>query len=309
MDARGERHGLDTGGDVSCSANGKRTPPCGVRVKRVPWAAGNSTFTAPFEELAAYLAQVTDRTTVSRVLGISWQAVGSIVERVVSRRLDPKRLAGLRHIGIDELGYRKRHHYLTVVVDHHKRRVVRAGKGRSAETLEAFFDLLGPSGCERIALVTADLAASWQKALRARVPHAQVVVRVRQMSLPRHSIGRSTERPFHCVVVDHTVRPSTSRRCWQEKKTGETPPQKRAAQKALYGNRRRIRGNRGRRLQRRRGELVERPFAHQYETGGLRRVWVRGHENVRKRVLIQAADCNLRLLLRGLTGVGAPRSL
>ena len=75
------------------------------------------------------------------------------------------------------------------------------------------------------------------------------------------------------------------------------------------GNRRRIRGDRGRRLLRRRGELVERPFAHQYETGGLRRVWVRGHENVRKRVLIQAAGCNLGLLLRRLTGVGTPRSL
>ena len=71
----------------------------------------------------------------------------------------------------------------------------------------------------------------------------------------------------------------------------------------------RIRGDRGRRLQRRRGELVERPFAHQYETGGLRRVWVRGHENVRKRVLIQATGCNLGLLLRRLTGVGTPRSL
>ena len=91
--------------------------------------------------------------------------------------------------------------------------------------------------------------------------------------------------------------------------TGETPPEKRTAQQALYGNRRRIRGDRGRRLQRRRGELVERPFAHQYETGGLRRVWVRGHENVRKRVLIQAAGCNLGLLLRYLTGVGTPRSL
>ena len=62
-------------------------------------------------------------------------------------------------------------------------------------------------------------------------------------------------------------------------------------------------------FQRRRGELVERPFAHQYETGGLRRVWVRGHEQVRKRVLIQAAGCNLGLLLRRLIGVGTPRSL
>ena len=110
-------------------------------------------------------------------------------------------------------------------------------------------------------------------------------------------------------VRSYVSEPERGRRCWQDKKTGETPPQKRAAQRALYGNRRRIRGARGRRLQRRRGELVERPFAHQYETGGLRRVWVRGHENVRKRVLIQAAGCNLGLLLRRLTGVGTPRSL
>ena len=51
------------------------------------------------------------------------------------------------------------------------------------------------------------------------------------------------------------------------------------------------------------------PFAHQYETEGLRRVWVRGHENVRKRVLIEAAGCNRGLLLRSLIGVGTPRSL
>ena len=148
---------------------------CGVRVEEVSWASGRSAFTAPFEELAAYLAQVTDRTTVSRVLGISWQAVGSIVERVVSRQLDESRFDDLRRIGVDEFSYRKRHHYLTLVVDHDRQRVVWAGKGRSAKTLEAFFDRLGPAGCERLELVTADLAASWQKALQARVPHARVV--------------------------------------------------------------------------------------------------------------------------------------
>lgn len=148
---------------------------CGVRVERVSWAVGSSAFTAPFEELTAYLAQVTDRTTVSRLTGISWQAVGSIVERVVARCLDAGRFDELTRIGIDEFSYRKRHHYLTVVVDHDRRRVVWAGEGRSARTLQAFFDRLGPDGCARIALVTADLAASYQQAVRARVPHARVV--------------------------------------------------------------------------------------------------------------------------------------
>ena len=64
--------------------------------------AGNSVFTTSFEELAAYLAQVTDRMTVSRLLGISSQAVGSIVERVMARRQDPGRLAGVQRIGVDK---------------------------------------------------------------------------------------------------------------------------------------------------------------------------------------------------------------
>ena len=110
-------------------------------------------------------------------------------------------------------------------------------------------------------------------------------------------------------VRSHVSEPERGRRCWQDKKTGETPPEKRAAQKALYANRRRVRGRRGRRLQRCRGEVVERTFAHMYETGGMRRVWVRGHENVRKRVLLQAAACNIGLLLRSQTGIGTPRSL
>ena len=69
-------------------------------------------------------------------------------------------------------------------------------------------------------------------------------------------------------VRSHVSEPERGRRCWQDKKTGETPPEKRAAQRALYANRRRVRGRRGRRLQRRRGEVVERTFAHMYETGG-----------------------------------------
>ena len=143
----------------------------GVKVEQVPWASGSSVFTSGFEELAAYLAQVTDRTAVSRLLGISWVTVGSIVERVVARRLDGARFAKLRRIGVDEFSYRKRHRYLTIVVDHDERRVVWAGRGRSAETLGAFFEQLGPGGCARIELVTSGpgVELDRQKALAAGV--------------------------------------------------------------------------------------------------------------------------------------------
>ena len=83
---------------------------------------------------------------------------------------------------------------------------------------------------------------------------------------------------------------------------------KAAEKAAVYANRRRIRGERGKQLQRARGERIERNFAHQFDTGGLDRLYVRGLGNVHKKLLIQAAACNLALLLRSLYGAGKPRA-
>ena len=84
---------------------------------------------------------------------------------------------------------------------------------------------------------------------------------------------------------------------------------KKDLQAIVYANRRRTRGNRGKRMQRQRGERLERPFAHQYETGDMRRVHLRGRSNILKRVLIHASACNLGLLMRQIVGFGTPRSL
>ncbi len=81
------------------------------------------------------------------------------------------------------------------------------------------------------------------------------------------------------------------------------------AKHAVYGNRRRVKGVRGRRLMRRRGELLERPFAHCLETGGMRRVYLRGRENIEKRMQLHVAGFNLGLLMRTLFGKGTPRGL
>jgi len=94
--------------------------------------------------------------------------------------------------------------------------------------------------------------------------------------------------------------PQQPRRNWKDKAE---------QQAAVYANQRRVEGERGKRLLRRRGEFLERPFAHQYETGALRRVPVRGRGNVAKRVLLQAAAFNLALILRSITNAGTPRGL
>jgi transposase len=101
-------------------------------------------------------------------------------------------------------------------------------------------------------------------------------------------------------VRSYISEPDRGRRNWKEK------PEARAA---VYRNRRRIRGARGLRLLRLRGERLERPFAHLYETGGMRRAHLRGHTNILKRLLIHTGGFNLGLLMRQLIGVGTPRGL
>jgi transposase len=101
-------------------------------------------------------------------------------------------------------------------------------------------------------------------------------------------------------VRSYIAEPDRGRRKWADKQE---------EQAAVYANRQRIGGPRGKQLLRRRGELVERTFAHAYETGALRRLYVRGKQNVQKRLLLQAAACNLALLLRKMMGAGTPRAL
>jgi transposase len=99
-------------------------------------------------------------------------------------------------------------------------------------------------------------------------------------------------------IRSYISEPERGRRNWEGKA---------AARAAVYGNRRRVRGERGKRLLRKRGELLERPFAHCYETGGMRRTHLRGHPKILKRLLIHAAGCNLALLMRAIFGIGKPR--
>jgi len=94
--------------------------------------------------------------------------------------------------------------------------------------------------------------------------------------------------------------PDRGRRRWEGKE---------AEQAQVYANRRRQRGARAKRLQKKRAELAERAHAHLYETGGMRRVHLRGRENILKRLVVQGAGLNLALLLRTVLGGGSPRAV
>jgi transposase len=101
-------------------------------------------------------------------------------------------------------------------------------------------------------------------------------------------------------IRTYVSEPRRGRRRWEDKQREKD---------AVYANRRRVRGERGKRLLRRRGELLERPFAHHYDTGGMRRTHLRTHAKILKRLLVHSAGCNLGLLMRTLFGIGTPRKL
>ena len=106
-------------------------------------------------------------------------------------------------------------------------------------------------------------------------------------------------------VRTYFAEPDRGQRVWVD----DDGNRKSAEQAAVYANRRRIRGQRGKALLRKRGELLERPFAHCYETGGMRRTHLRGHPNILKRLLIHVAGFNLALAMRWVFGIGKPRRL
>jgi transposase len=101
-------------------------------------------------------------------------------------------------------------------------------------------------------------------------------------------------------IRSYISEPDRGRRKWKGKSQ---------QQQAVYANRRRIRGNRGKQLLRQRGLKLEQPFAHTLETGAMRRVHLRHRDNILKRILIQYAALNLSMILRKKFGNGTPRGL
>src|ERR1019366_1313667 len=120
-----------------------------------------------------------------------------------------------------------------------------------------------------------------------------------------------TDKGYHSGAVVQRVKSYEVRSYIPEKrqKGQRNWAGKQAEQEAVYANRRRVRGSYGKSLLRRRGELVERSFAHCYETGGMRRCHLRGRDNIMKRQLVHVGAFNLSLILRKLLGAGTPREL
>lgn len=181
-----------------------------VRTETVPWARPGARHTRDLEDVVAFLAQRCDKTTVARLVRVSWEAVSSIVTRVVASCLDPARLEGLYRIGVDEVSYRKGHRYLTVVADHDRAgAVVWAGEGRNAATLGAFYEQLGEENAGRLEAVSLDMGHAYRSATDTYAPQAAQCV-----------------DPFHVIRAANEAIDKTRRWAWNQTRH-KTPPPKR----------------------------------------------------------------------------------
>ena len=169
---------------VNCHAHGPT-------VRQVPWARHGAGHTRSFDQQVAWLATQCSKTAITELMRIAWRTVGVIITRVwADTAADIDALAGLQRIGIDEISYKRRHKYLTVVVDHDSGRLVWARPGRERATVHAFFDALQASGqgrCAQITHVSADGAEWIADVVSKRCPNAI------RCADPFHVVGWATE--------------------------------------------------------------------------------------------------------------------
>ena len=177
-------------------------PTCGVVTEAVPFARHRPGFTRDFEDVAAYLATRTDKTTIVRFLRIDWDTVGRICDRVVASELDSERLTGLVSIGVDEVSWRKHHNYLTLVYDHSHKKVVWGKAGKDTATLDAFFAELDAERAGRIEAVSMDMGPAFAKSVRAHAPQAVIAI-----------------DPFHAVKLVTDALDTVRRAVWQQMRT------------------------------------------------------------------------------------------
>jgi transposase len=164
------------------------------------------------------------KTAVAELMRVAWRTVGGICERVLAEaeRADGGRLSGLRRIGVDEISWRRGQRYLTVVIDHDSGRLVWAAPGANAEVLDGFFALLGPEGCQRIELISADMGAWIAKAARTACPQAELCL-----------------DPFHVVALATEALDEIRREVWNHARRAgqtETARELKGARWALWKN-------------------------------------------------------------------------
>lgn len=145
----------------------------GVVTVSVPWAEPGSGFTAMFEALVIDWLKEASTSAVSRLMGLSWNAIDGIMQRAVARGLLRREAVFPTQIGVDETAFRKRHDYVTIVSDQQEGNVLHVGSDRRKETLKAWYESLTEEQRESIQSVSMDMWPAYINATLENLPEAE----------------------------------------------------------------------------------------------------------------------------------------
>ena len=179
-------------------------PDHGARTEAVPFARAGSHFTSDFEDLVGWLATTMDKTALCRLVRIDWDTTGRIIERVMATGLDKRRLDNLFVAGVDEVSWRKGHSYITLVSNHASGRFVWGQEGKDTDTLDCFFDELGPERSAAITAMSMDMGPAYEKSARKDGHAVNAVI---------------CYDPFHVVQLVTTALDKVRREVWRDLRT------------------------------------------------------------------------------------------
>lgn len=168
-----------------------KCPQCGIVAERVPWADGKSQQTTTYRWFLAGWARRLSWQEVATIFGTSWDSVYRAVDYAVRWGLAHRDTTGIKAIGVDEIQWRRGHHYLTLVyqIDDGLKRLLWVGQERTEATLWAFFDLLDEKCLRSLKYVCSDMWQPYLQVIAQRLPQAvHVLDRFHIMSMMNKAI-------------------------------------------------------------------------------------------------------------------------
>jgi transposase len=153
-----------------------RCKDCGVKTVAVPWAGKHSRFTWSFEAMAIKVLQACANVSrAAELLGLSWDAVHSIIERAVARGLDRRSLEGIAHVGMDEKSFGRGQNYVSIMTDLDRSRVLEVAPERTIEAADRLWQTLSETQRSEVASVSMDMWQAFMTSAGKNAPIAEIV--------------------------------------------------------------------------------------------------------------------------------------
>ena len=146
-----------------------------VITEAIDFVDPNRRYTTRFEQFVGMLCREMTVKAVSELTGLHWETVREIDKRYIKANMKEIDWGKVKEISIDEVSYRKRHKYFTIISDRSTRRIIKIIKSRKSKAISLFFKSLDKNVRSQIVLVTMDMWRAYRKAVRKWLPHAVIV--------------------------------------------------------------------------------------------------------------------------------------